>query len=363
MSRNENTIAEPSQPPDTRFFGLDLIRSVVFLAIFIHHYNYWIFYLPTYPFPGVWYIDLAETFVRTLHFGGHYILFLTAFLIARSRQREKKSLMIGVFCVFAWLIFCFADIEDNHYFLTWDIHALIAISLVSGYWVAKRWGEKVVLVVGILLAALPSFVDLAPHLSNEYVRHIVIGVCEKDMGDWPLMPWFGFVWMSYAVGIFSRHAKVKALLAKAPNLWFHLFFVASLVAFAIITVPVLMGQEVGPHWSCLVMAPISIHTILAMVPFLCLVRYALAVPYNQKLSRWRFAKWNSQTAVNRYFGLFYVLHYPIISLWDHVLEAEDLGPFATAAAVVFLWLLTTLICHFLMRPYGRFFKTKHEFSS
>lgn len=356
MTQNETRVSKPEAIKiGHRYVGFDLLRTLVFVAIFNYHYFYWVFYGPVSPYQGYPFHPL-EVFLRTFYFGGQYILFLAILLISRSETFVQKALGTSAFCVAAWLIFCTVDAHDNDYFLTWDIHALLALGLLGSLLILKLNNEKVLLCIGLLLCALPSFVNLAPFVTSDFVKQILFGICERDMSDWPVFPWLGFVFLTFALGRYTTRSSFQARLAERPRLIEHLAFVISLLVFSIYLMPVLQSFPGGREWTCLTMGPINWHVIVAMVPFIFAVRYAMVRDYDVWMRNQKWARWVSQTTLNRSFGLFYAVHYPVIALWGEFLGAQYFSQWTTLLSLPFLWFVTLVISRWLREPYGRIVK-------
>lgn len=340
-----------------RYVGFDLLRTLVFVAIFNYHYFYWVFYGPVSPYEGYPFRAL-EVFLRTFYFGGQYILFLAILLISRSETFVQKALGTSAFCVVAWLIFCGVDSHDNDYFLTWDIHALLAIGLIGSLFVLKFFNKKVLFFLGLAFCALPSFINLSRFVESDFLKQILFGICERDMSDWPVFPWLGFVFLIFAVGRFSTRPTLQSRLSAPPTQLEHLLFVASLVVFLIFLMPVLQSFPGGKEWTCLTMGPINWHVIVAMAPFVFAVRYSMVKNYDNWLRSQNWARWLSDTILNRSFGLFYAVHYPVIALWGEFLGAQYFSQWTTLISLPFLWFVTLVISRWLREPYGRVVKVQ-----
>lgn len=307
------SLTEPR--PRHRILGFDIIRLLSFVAISLHHFS-WVIWYSEVPFEHkepIW--TALSAYARSLSFSGHSILFLSCYLIAKSETRTAKTWKVIALVAFGWLAFCLFERGQNPVFWIWDIYPLIVVGLLTSMLVTRsslRFGY-VLGFVGFFMTWIEFWKwTMFDGLSLQW-RHWLVGDCSVDLADWPILPWIGIMWVSYAIGTWDRE-KTKvigrsafAILRKAEWVVWPLLLLGAipqLGAFYHITL--------GPKFACFSFrqTPLVFWSHFIFVVFA--LRVSLLDRVQAWLEKWRVARAIGTLRLSQSFGVAYLVHYTLI---------------------------------------------------
>ena len=117
-----------------RLYGLDLIRTLAFLAILIFHWSWAVWIDPSGP-PNPMPTSLgalANTYARAFSFSGFTIVFLSFFLIGYRGSSYRKKNWLPVFFLAGFLLFSLCTfLKERGFPFTWDIYPLLVVGILS----------------------------------------------------------------------------------------------------------------------------------------------------------------------------------------------------------------------------------------
>jgi hypothetical protein len=305
-------------PPRQRWVGLDLIRLISIFAITVHHFIWVIWYSPnTMPVDGFLGWDIVTTYARFLSFSGHSILFLSCFLIGHAEVKAFKTWRVVLFVAAGWILFCLFERGENPVFWTWDIYPLIVFGLGTGA-LLKQLSKRALYVlgfIGVLMTFVPFWeFRVFDSLSLQW-RHWLVGDCSVDLADWPILPWAGFIWTPYALGVWIREREEKGLrnplstISKAEAaVWF------VLCAIAIPNVGAFYRIILGPGFACFSFRQPPLVFWSHFILVLLFLRLSVVLAVQHVLVERKWVRWVSDLRVSRSFGLFYLVHYTLIEM-------------------------------------------------
>ncbi len=298
-----------------RIYGIDLLRTISFAAIAIHHFNSKLWYMREFsPFVDQhWFWRFAEVFARSISFSGHTILFLTSFMVAFTSVVHEKSIKIIPILLVFWVVSSLSDYSESTFLLTWDIFALIALGmgvcwLFFSYFKSSIWAVPL---SGALLISIPFWKLQALNDMSLFWKHILIGDCNLDLADWPVLPWIGLIFLGYGLGVIAKSKKY--LLANRPTYFEIWIWVLSLV-----WCPFLWGVYypivLGDHYSCEVSRQEPIVFWAHLLPIAFVIRMSMMSRLNHFFSDLRICKGLSGLRINTDFGYAYIVHFLVIDL-------------------------------------------------
>jgi uncharacterized membrane protein len=297
-----------------RIIGFDIIRTLSFIAIAIHHFNSKLWYIQIFsPFvDDYWYWRAIEVYSRSISFSGHSILFLTSFLIAFTAKTHEKALKLIPLMLVVWVLSSLMDWGEAPFLLTWDIFPLIALGLGIVWLVYKFLPAtiKIVPLAGLLLLMIPFWrVDFLNNLPLLY-KHILVGDCQKDITDWPVLPWVGLILFGYGIGNMVKNHLTQLVKFANCEKW--------IWPALLIWNPVFWGKYysilLGDRYACEVSTQEPIVFMAHLLPFIFLMRLSLLEKVQSKLSQNRFCQFISNLQINQRFGFGYILHLLVIDL-------------------------------------------------
>jgi hypothetical protein len=312
-------IADNSQ----RWFGLDLLRLVSFLAIVIFHFTHWAWYadaLPhgaTFP-PWHW----LETYARALSFSGFTLCWLYAFLVGWKKPRLQQNIPTLVALPAAWLVFCLMDrlSDESEVFWIWDIYPLLLVSIPIAILAAGEslhraitLGASGLVLVILWLGFRAHELSLWEQLPLE-ARQALSGECRNtDLADWPLLPWSGWVFMGFGFGRVAALRPQSLRITRAEGLgWMAGLVLAS--GWLLNNGSAFFHTRLGSHFACdtfrMGLADFSAHLSWVM----CAVRCSLDPRIQARLARSKLAVWISSLQISRNFGFSYFTSYIVTGL-------------------------------------------------
>lgn len=314
MTEVANIKTDPIRIDNSRIIGFDIIRTISFIAISFHHFNSKLWYIRIFsPFVnGHFYWRAIEIYSRSISFSGYSILFLTSFLIAFTAKTHKKALRLIPIMLSIWVLSSLVDLGDAPFLLTWDIFPLIAVGL-GLVWIIYRFFPffaNLVPLTGLTLLMIPFWkFEYLNNLPLLY-KHILIGDCQKDITDWPLLPWVGLILFGYGLGklALSHFSKLQTIIKYEKWVW----------TFLLIWNPLYWGRYysilLGDRYACEVSTQEPIVFIAHILPVIFLMRLSLLRISQKTFEKSKICLALSNLQINQRFGMAYILHLLIIDV-------------------------------------------------
>ncbi|RYZ73011.1 MAG: hypothetical protein EOP05_10440 [Proteobacteria bacterium] len=313
-------------PPQKRWVGIDLVRLISLFAITVHHFIWVIWYTPDLtPVRGFLGWDLVEAYARFLSFSGHSILFLSCFLIGYSEIKALKTWRVVIFVAAGWILFCSFEKGENPVFWAWDIYPLIVFGLASGA-LLKQLSKKAVYAIGLLgflMTWIPFWEFSAFDSLSLQWRHWLVGDCSVDLADWPILPWAGFIWAPYALGVWVRDRLTRGLsnpLARFTKPEAAFWLIGCVVAFP--NLGAFYKIILGPSFACYSFRQPPYIFWSHFIYVLFVLRLTVVDRVQNVLVKVRGLRLVSRLKVSTSFGLFYLVHYTLIEMCRAFLRVE-----------------------------------------
>ncbi len=344
-----------SVPPNkaSRIHGFDLIRTLSFVAISLHHFGSKLWNLPVFsPFSASflpW--RILETYSRSISFSGQTILFLTSLLIAMTAKSHEKALRMIPILMLLWFISSVVDYSEDSLFLAWDIFPLIAVGLILAVALYKvRPDDKWVLpLLGFILICIPFWKFEGLRNLPIFYRQMIVGDCELDLSDWPILPWMGLVFLGYGLGFRIKRLKEKTLyfLKNEHLLWLIL----------LCWTPLFWGtyyiMDLGNRYPCVGMRQEPIVFIAHLFPVMFLLRISLLSKVRNFLGNFKLITALSKLQINQNFGAAYFFHFFLIDLYTRVSDGFiEKSPLLSFLAAISLLPLTEISLRFFKKTYA-----------
>lgn len=321
------------------FYGLDIVRTLSFMAICIFHYLWNVWYEPTVTVAertALW--VPIEIYGRIFSQSGHTILLLSSFLFGYAKNTLKATLRLLVFSGVAWIIFCLFEYGENEIFWVWDIYALIFVGFLISYLVSKSFRSSLFLVLlGFILLWIPFSQISYLQQTSLVVKQALIGICELDLADWPLLPWIGLIFFGYGLGrIVNINPPIYDYLRRGSKK--EIIFWVIIFIFSAPELGRLYKVGIGPLYACEIFHVNPYVFWANILPAIFFMRVSLLNKFNQVLEDQGWVRALAKLRINTHFGLAYVTHYLLIVLW-----ARKIAPnFATSEFGSVLILLSIL---------------------
>lgn len=307
---------------------IDLLRFVSFLAIGIHHFA-WIFWYTRDVPPVVAsqtytaYMQLVtETYARSLSFSGFTIVGLASFLQAFSRQEFGRRVFLFSFLLLGWGVFCVLITQETGFYPGWDVYPLLFSGLIFASF-AERISHRALKFLGFtgyILLLIPFWKFTQLQELPFFIRHVLVGVCENDLADWPVLPWVGLVWMCYWFG-----SEVKRKLGSLQGQWNltqrELWIWILLLTAGATQFGKYFGVPLGKDFPCFVYRQEPYVFWGHFVWILFIVRAAFDSRVKLKIQNNVPLQWICRLAITRHFWLAYIIHYCLAYLFNNTLDA------------------------------------------
>lgn len=312
-----------------RLLIVDLLRFLSFIAIGIHHFA-WIFwytrdvplFIASQSYTGFMQL-VTETYARSLSFSGFTIVGLASFLQAFTRQSVAKRIALFTLLLAGWAVFCALITQETGFYLGWDVYPLLFTGLLTCVLAEKlpAVALKCMGITGYIMLLLPFWNFAVFGDLPFFLRHIIVGVCENDLADWPVLPWIGLVWLCYWAGwevkkYFAKGSATGALIQKKEAIFWAVLLMASLPQLgSYFHVPL------GPEFPCFVyrQPPYIFWSHFIWVIFI--VRLAFDPRIAEVSKKSKPLLWVSNLAMTRHFWLAYLIHYCLAYLFNGILDA------------------------------------------
>lgn len=355
-------------PPQKRWVGIDLIRLISIFAITVHHFIWVIWYTPDLtPVRGFLGWDIVEAYARFLSFSGHSILFLSCFLIGYAEIKALKTWRVILFVAAGWILFCSFETGENPVFWTWDIYPLIVFGLASGT-LLKQVSKKAVYALGFLgliMTWIPFWEFAAFNSLSLQWRHWLVGDCSVDLADWPILPWAGFIWAPYALGVWIRDRVAKGRtnpLSKFTKLEAAFWIVAGVIALP--NLGAFYRIILGPSFACYSFRQPPYVFWSHFIFVLFFLRLTVVDKVQSALIQVSTLRVLSTLKVSTSFGLFYLVHYTLIELCRAFLRIPIQSNIPFSFLVFILILPTTeILVRILEALAKKIFSRRHQAAS
>ena len=325
-----------------RLEGLDLLRTLCFVPILIHHLAWfvWASHLEAIPSPQTTIAEAMNAIARAGVFSGFGLVFLTSFLMGYGRGTRLNDrwpfLLVGA------IVFRLADLYrdgvQGHLF-EWDIYPFLLVS----YFTVEVWirisqnprSLRLMTIVGAIFLMLPFWTWAGG--ASSWLSEALFGLCPQDYGEWPIFPWVGLVLLGFSWGRL-RVLGVNLVPRISPRLG-RVF--AGLACLSILgTFREYNQTPLGDAWACYVFR----RPVFVFWSHFVVFAFALEV-----LSRPKFRlSWISRLPWNQDFGFWYVAHYGCAAIVVFLMQRAGLlnlrsqVEFALGITVLTTWLLWKL---------------------
>lgn len=291
--------------------GFDLIRLLSFVVVALYHFMYAVWRGRVPLFQQVMEVDPLYShsiypFIRSLAFSGHSLMFLSTMLIALVRKSLAQTMRFTFFLFLAWLSFVWAEGDFQVFDPFWDVHVLLILGLVT-IAIADKISPRFAIGLGILglfgtwftYWNVPFF-----HTLPLGLRSSLVGDCESGYASWPILPWLGFLWFGYAMGLLLRIPSVRESVSRISKF--------EMIAWAFVLIPSIPHMDAYYNldfsmWECEAfrMPPVGFWSDFIWVVFA--VRLALLT----KVNDWVAANFTflRKLNVSKNFFLAYALQY------------------------------------------------------
>ncbi len=347
-----------SKNKQLRIHGLDLIRTLSFIAISQHHFSVKIWNLPAFsPFVNkIFAWRILEAYSRLISFSGHTVLLMSTALIAMTSRSHEKALKMIPILLGLWLVSSAVDYSDDSLFFAWDIFPLIAVGLTLAvvFYKYARGPGLLFPFVGFVFLCIPFWKIETLNSLPLFFRQMIVGDCSLDLSDWPILPWVGLVFLGYGLGewIKSLGEKTLSFFKNEKLFWF------LLLAWTPFFWGPYYSMVVGNRYSCEAMRQEPIVFFAHILPVMFLMRMSLLNQIRRRLEKSDLMAKISNLEINQNFGIAYFFHFFLIDLYAHI--KTDLllqNPFLAMAAAISLLPLTEISLRFFKWAWTKYKKS------
>ncbi len=303
----------------TRFYGLDIIRLISFLAIAVFHISVIHFHSD--------HLDIGdrsviifgiESFARSISFSGFTILFLSSLLTGLSGSNLAKRMKLFAFLFIGWIALCFLIHAKVNFLTTWDIYLLILLGLSTAS-VAEHCGKKTVrflTVLGFVLLWIPfweigDFVENSFGLSIRWQSVLGFANCPISFSEWPLLPWIGLIWFGYGIGFEIKEIRQNGSTESLRMTKSELTVWLVLLACSTINWGAYYNIKLVEFFRCQAykMPPFIFWSHLIWP--IALIRASIDDRVQLWLGKYKIVCWVTNLAISRHFWLAYATHYTL----------------------------------------------------
>jgi hypothetical protein len=328
----------------SRSLIVDVVRILFVCAILVFHLTEATFYTDESPIaPHSLLVHGIHSYARYLSFSGFGIVAVSFFMMGTRKSIVSKKTLFLTISGILLLTFSSSLTEDDIIF-EWDIYEYLIVALLSLQLFRYEKLGNIAMLAGAAMLALPQvwFSNLSPSFLFGGVKN------DGSCVGWALFPWIGLTWFSFGWGkLFSRN-----LIAPSPSkrewvLWTLLLLAAAPLWGKYYEVPI------GPSFSCFMFSKPALF-FSHMIPVFLALRLFKFQPLNALLLKVPGLPWISDLSWNRYFGLTYLLHLPLLVPLAQLKEIYMKMHWIYALAHVVLFvgaeILSTMFQKFLLRP-------------
>lgn len=167
------------------FHGLNIVKLIALVSIFVLHANEFIFYSDVHPTNSKIY-SLLALFARCHVISGQVLIFLIYFLFGFKNKTNLSLIKISLFALLGQVVLTLIFMSEGQK-IEWDIYLFIAVSnliLIILTPVRNHW---MMIVFSFILLWIPSLLYAFP---------------QPEI--WPLLPWFFLTSLAFATGCLFR---------------------------------------------------------------------------------------------------------------------------------------------------------------
>ncbi len=345
---------ESTQNPRARWLGLDLLRILSMLAIHIHHFLWHAFYELDDPLKSHWLWAPIDAYARTLSFSGFSIVLLTSLLYGLTSRLERRRLLLLPFFLLAWASFCLLVWRETPVLLVWDVYPLLLIGFLSAEIFRKispiflRFSA----IVGFILLWIPFWKwEIFSDLSL-FWQQIVVGNCQEDLADWPMLPWIGLVWLGYGLGFELQRLHLRRFSFRLG--WGEIFVFLPLLVVSLWAWGPYYRVLLGGGFACDVFRKEPYVFWAHMIWVSAFIRLSLEPRVQERLEKSKLIHSISSWGINQSFWIFYFSLY-IFSFFALTGNGPYLRehPLMSFLIFVLLWLLADLSARWLPRLFRK----------
>ena len=298
-----------------RIHAIDFIRLFIYLAIASFHFQDIVWFNQGYIFSSnslAWH--LTEQYARTFSYGGQIVVLITFFLIGfRENTKQKlKSVLYG--SLVASILMDFANYTKNGSLLIWDIYPLIftgTLILLLSIYFSKNF-SLVLGVLGILMLNIKFWEKLNNVELAFKLKIALVGDCNSLFADWPILPWIGLIWFSFALGQWCYSNLNSCSLNTISKIEIFLWLI--FLSFSVVFFNSYRNVPTNDNWACFVFRQEPYLFISQLILYIFLIRISLLKKINDIFSQFKISILVSRLQLSKNFGLFYLTHYLIIVL-------------------------------------------------
>lgn len=324
-----------------RLYLIDLVRLHGFIAILMFHFYsavYWVEWDSSVTHGYLF--DHLTWYPRLASFSGFTMLGIFCFLGGWRGTRITWRPLLGLFVVGCLLLMMTQSGEPFQTLIwEWDIYHFLIVTL--GTLLALQISRTIALiagVVGLLMTWIPFWQWDWTDTWGPLAQQALIGSCSPEGGgDWPLLPWIGFAWASYAFGVWQRFHAMSS--HREGLLWL------PLLGLSLIWWGPFFRTPVGPEFSCHVFRQPPLIFWSHMIWIVFLIRLSSYEPLNNGLARHQWMRRISGWRINRQFGRAYFVHLFLLGI--ATLAADDLRKSPLTYDI--FWLSILPVTEFILR--------------
>lgn len=305
-----------------RYYGLDIIRLLSFVAIAFFHISLIHYYETNIPLSEQSIIAIGiELYARSISFSGFTIVLLSSFLTAFSSGNLQNRLRLFGVLTAAWMVLSSLMSPNYSSWLAWDIYPLYLTGIIFCT-VSEIKFPKVIpiaMVLGALMLWIPFWNYSHLFEMSDTLRNILgFASCANEIAEWPLLPWVGLIFLGYGLGyLLRKNGKTHGVPLKR---WEYLL-IPLLLAISIPQWGPFFHIQLGDRFSCEVyrMPPTIFWSHMIWV--VALMRLSVAPGVNAWLGKFSLIQWVSNLAMSRKFWAAYILNYGLAHLLSYAADA------------------------------------------
>lgn len=298
---------------------LDIWRIVSMVAIVTFHVNEFAFYSVANPIykETFLYRGLHE-FARILPYSGHYIIFLSFYLIGfRGKTYQHIPRWVALF-IFAHILImvAFSNGDFSQLRFEWDIYPFLAVTFLVLAIIQKIKNVNWLALLGACTFCLVLPYDIVEvSKSFPFFKMILTGLCEgHNLGSWPLFPWLALPLMGLSAGRASgKHFQALRIMGIAERFFWGLCAILALMGVFHYHLKLSSSFPIGGGFYCFILrrSPLELWSSFFWVLLIC--RLSLLDIINQRMKNNGFVLFLQKLNWNRNFVLTYIVQ--IFLLW------------------------------------------------
>jgi hypothetical protein len=282
---------------------VDLVRTLAFFCIVgFHDYSAFIYVKYN---PELWHhtpMFLMEFLPRVFPYSGFTIVAIYAFLAGlKARPIDLRRPMKFVIPGLLFLMLAYSELHKLDLFWEWDVYHYLVVALFTLAWLSRNRRRTLLFgAIGATFMLFPLWDSFPASRLPVLLRHVLVGVCDVEgRGGWFLLPWIGFPWIFLAMGRLLEGGREVS--RREGILW------AVPLAAGLFTWGSYFGVDIGPGYYCYIFRQPPPIFWGNFVWFAFYLRISADPRVEAWLAKNRLVQWISALAINRYFGLAYLI--------------------------------------------------------